>query len=228
MTNFDDELRHAAGSLAREPLPSGLLDESLDTAAYERRWPALSLTVAAALFAVVAVIGLGRWLVPTALGPSPTVEASPTATVSMSLSVSPSPSVSMSPSPSVSPMPSSEPSPFAGTAAQLLVIGEEQIGKQVRVTGDVGIVAEGGPMLTLTAYGTGVGEFLVLIDTSVNDGQYTLDYVVGEPAEVEGTLLELTAENIDSVGNPRIDGTDVIDFIRGPEYLIVATSVVQR
>lgn len=43
-----------------------------------------------------------------------------------------------------------------------------------------------------------------------------------------GTLLELTPENIDSVGDPFITGAAVIDFMRGPKYLIIATSVVQR
>jgi hypothetical protein len=224
---FDEELRREAGRLAREPLPSGLLDERLESAVDERRWPATLFTMAAALFGVVAILGFGRWLAPSALGPSPSVEA--TATMSISPSLSPMPSLSATPS--LSPMPSAPMpslSPFIGTAAELLAVAEGHIGNEVRVTGDVGIVAEGGPMLTLTADGGGVGEFLVLIDTRENEGRYTLDYVVGRPVEVEGTLLELTADNIDSVGNPFIDGVDVIDFIRGPQYLIIATSVVQQ
>jgi hypothetical protein len=121
-----------------------------------------------------------------------------------------------------------EPTPFRGDLATLLSEVEEHMGAQVRVTGDIGIVAEGGPILTLTSTGTGMGEILVVFDTRLNGGQYSLDYVRGEPAIVEGTLLELTAVNIDSIGDRYIDGATVIEFMRGPNYLIIATSVVQR
>ena len=121
-----------------------------------------------------------------------------------------------------------EPTPFRGDFATLLSEVEEHMGAQVRVTGDIGTVAEGGPILTLTSTGTGMGEILVVFDTRLNGGEYSLDYVRGEPATVEGTLLELTAENIDSIGDRYIDGATVIDFMRGPKYLIISTSVFQR
>jgi hypothetical protein len=123
--------------------------------------------------------------------------------------------------------PSSPPSSFDGDISQLLEHAEQLIGRRVRVTGDIGVVAEGGPLLTLTTGGPGIGEILVLFDTRVNGGGYSLDYRRGQPAAVEGTLLELTPENIDSVENPYLDGGDVIDFMAGPEYLIISTRVIQ-
>ena len=55
-----------------------------------------------------------------------------------------------------------------------------------------------------------------------------LDYAVGRPVKVTGSHLELTAENIDSVGNPYLDGAHAVSFIEGPLYLIVASKVVRR
>jgi len=62
MSRFDDELRAAAGRLADESMPDGILDEALDAAPAPRR---LSVVGAAAsaivLVAVVIGIGWGSW-----------------------------------------------------------------------------------------------------------------------------------------------------------------------
>lgn len=121
----------------------------------------------------------------------------------------------------------SSPTSFDGDIWQLLLQAEHFIGRPVRVTGDIGVVAEGGPLLTLSTGAAGIGEILVLFDTRLNGGQYSLDYTRGKPAVVEGTLLELTPENVDSVGNPYLDGADVIEFMHGPQYLIISTRVIQ-
>jgi hypothetical protein len=78
MNQFDDDLRRAASTLAREPLPPDLLDEALDEPP-RFRGVAMGAVVASALILVVgAGVGIGR------LTPAPAASASASASAAPS------------------------------------------------------------------------------------------------------------------------------------------------
>lgn len=117
------------------------------------------------------------------------------------------------------PASATEPPPFTGLLVDLLSDPRPHLGAQVQVTGTIGRVAEGGPMLTLRD--AGGGEVVVLIDPP--DDEYAINYVPGEQAEVTGVLLEMTAENIDSAESPHLEGAAVMRYWSGPRYLIITS-----
>lgn len=77
MSQFDDELRHAASRLADEPLPPDLLDESLDHDGGRGHRMAIGAAVAAV---VILVVGVGLGLNGSRTGPPPSPTPEPSAT----------------------------------------------------------------------------------------------------------------------------------------------------
>lgn len=132
------------------------------------------------------------------------------------------------PTPTATPLPAR----FEGSIADLVEHADAYIGTDVRVTGDVGAKSEGGPWTLLYDRSKDV-MVLVLFDTRLYGGRYSLNYAqTGEPAEVLGTFLLLTAENVDSIGSPLLDGQGVIKAWqmgppgRGPSHLIIARRII--
>lgn len=122
------------------------------------------------------------------------------------------------------------PSRFVGDVAELVEHANAYIGTDVRVTGDVGGKSEGAPYTWLVDRAADI-TVLVLFDTRLYDGRYELSFEqAGEPAEVRGTFLDFTADNIDVVGSPHLDGTDVVEFMNRfgpvPSHLIIARRII--
>jgi hypothetical protein len=111
---------------------------------------------------------------------------------------------------------------FTGDVADLLAEAADQVGSIVHVTGTIGTVAEGVPVFTMTD-DAGRGEIAVIVDPTTSGGDYTLIYPEGEAAQMTGRLVEFTAENIDSLEIPLVDGQEVVDLLGGVEYLLIPT-----
>jgi hypothetical protein len=116
----------------------------------------------------------------------------------------------------------------ADEVSRLLAEADDHLGASVRVTAEICDVAEGGPVLFL-ADEAGDCRLIVLMDTSLAGGEYTLDWVENAPVTIAGTFQELNAENVDRLGDETLDGPDFVAFWEreGYRYLVVATRIVQ-
>jgi hypothetical protein len=111
MNRFDQELKGAAERLAREPLPDGVLDESLDGLTRDRKpWRGIIQLAGVAVVAVLAAsIGLGQLM--AALGPASSPGPSPEWTPLLS----PTPATTATPSPEP---PLADPGPVAASVEE--------------------------------------------------------------------------------------------------------------
>ncbi|HEX6475052.1 MAG TPA: hypothetical protein VF114_08220 [Candidatus Limnocylindria bacterium] len=173
--------------------------------------------------AVVLAVGLCACTVNIASSASesqsaPTFIPTPTPTIQAA--------ISEAPTPTATPLPAR----FEGDVADLVAHADAYLGTDVRVTGDVGGKSEGAPYTWLVDRAADV-TVLVLFDTRLYDGQYELSFEqAGEPAEVRGTFLDFTAQNIDVLGSPYLDGADVVQFMNRfgpiPSHLIIARRII--
>lgn len=146
MNRFDDDLRRATAPLAGEPLPEGILDESLDQAApAETRVPWAGAALAAVVVVVVAVVGaplLDRGLP----GVVPTI--TPPTVLPSVVALTQSPTVAPSPEPTASGRPSSTPTASASPRSSMepavpVVASNESDGILITLALDRNRVAQG-------------------------------------------------------------------------------------
>ncbi len=132
----------------------------------------------------------------------------------------------LAPSPPPLPIAAETPAPFAGDVSELLAHADEYLGASVRVTGVIDFVAEGGPSFVLAPARGEVGIVVLDLDEPADESQ-TFRNHEGATAEVEGTLYELTPENVDRANLRTVEGRAFVHVFDGSgmQYLIIGHTV---
>lgn len=129
-------------------------------------------------------------------------------------------------SPSSSPVAVETPAPFVGGVDELLAQADRHLGASVHVGGVIDFVAEGGPSFVLVPAPGQVGIVVLELDEPADESQ-TFRNHEGSTAEVEGTLYDLTPENVDLADLQSIEGHAFVHVFDGTgiRYLIIGHTV---